>query len=206
MANAMAIGLRMRRAAVGAQAANLLSASRFALGAAWLVAFVHGARRPEVLGPIALSAALSDFADGPLARQMRSVHWFGRWLDSLADIAFVLTALTCEAQAGAIPVYIPVLIGISFAQFAIDSIVISGSAIPVKSRLGHWGGVINFALVLLLAFAPYPRWPAILVREASPFLAIFYLAAIIERARRYVTIRHHSLSPSAVSSRLARGR
>ncbi len=196
----------MRRAAVEAQAANLLSASRFVLGAAWLVVFIHGDRRPEVLGPIALSAALSDFADGPLARKMHSTHRFGRWLDSLADIAFVLTALTCEAQAGAIPVYIPVLIGISFAQYAIDSIVISGSALPVKSRLGHWGGVANFALVLLLAFGPYPRWPAILVREASPLLAVFYLAAIIERALRYVTLQNHALSPSAVSSRLARGK
>lgn len=206
MANAMVIGLRRLRAAVKAQAANLLSASRFVLAAAWLIAFIHGDRGPEVLGPIALSAALSDFADGPLARQMRSAHGFGRWLDSLADITFVLTALVCEAQARAIPVYIPVLIGISFAQYAIDSIAISGSALPVKSRLGHWGGVINFALVLLLAFAPYPRWPAILVREASPLLAIFYLAAIIERALRYVAIQYPAPSPSVVSSRLARGK
>lgn len=202
----MAIGLRMRRATVQAQAANLLSASRFVLAAAWLVAFIHGDRRPEVLVPIALSAALSDFADGPLARQMHSAHRFGRWLDSLADIAFVLTALTCEAQAGAIPAYIPFLIGASFAQYAIDSIVIGGSVLPLKSRLGHWGGIANFALVLLLAFAPYPRWPAILVREASPLLAIFYLAAIIERALGYVTIQYPAPSPSVVSSRLARGR
>jgi len=206
MANVMAIGPRMRRAALEAQAANLLSASRFVLAAAWLIAFIHGDRRPEVLGPIALSAALSDLADGPLARQRHSAHRFGRWLDSLADVAFVLTALTCEAQAGAIPAYIPVLIGASFAQYAIDSILISGSALPVKSRLGHWGGVTNFALVLLLAFAPYPRWPAILVREASPLLAIFYLAAIIERALRYVPIQYHALSASVVSSRLARGK
>jgi phosphatidylglycerophosphate synthase len=187
MSNAIAIGLRMQHAAIEAQAANLLSASRFVLAAAWLIAFIHGDRRPEVLGPIALCAALSDLADGPLARWTRSAHRFGRWLDGLADIAFVLTALACEAQAGAIPVYIPVLIGASFAQYAIDSIVVSGSALPLKSRLGHWGGIANFALVLLLALGPYPRWPAILVREASPLLAIFYLAAIAERAFGYVT-------------------
>jgi hypothetical protein len=55
----------------------------------------------------------------------------------------------------------------------------------VKSRLGHWDGVINFALVLLLAFAPPPRWTGILGREASPLIAIFYLAAIIERVLGY---------------------
>jgi hypothetical protein len=77
------------------------------------------------------------------------------------------------------------LIAVSFAQYAIDSVVISDSFTPVKSRLGHWGGVINFALVLLLAFAPPPRWPGMLVREASPLIAIFYLAAIIERVLSY---------------------
>jgi hypothetical protein len=52
----------------------------------------------------------------------------------------------------AIPTYIPALIAVSFAQYAIDSVVISDSSTLVKSRFGHWGGVINFALVLLLAF------------------------------------------------------
>ena len=183
------------------RAANLLSASRFVLAAMWLAAFVHGDRRPEVLGPIALAAALSDFVDGRVARQMRSADQFGRWLDSTADIAFVLIALTCEAHAGAIPVYIPILIAVSFAQYAIDSVVISGSATLVKSRLGHWGGVINFALVLLLAFASCARWPGIVVREASPLLAIFYLAAIFERMLGYVSIYRQALAHRARSIR-----
>ncbi len=183
------------------RAANLLSASRFVLGAMWLVAFVHGDRRPEVLGPIALAAALSDFVDGRVARLMRSADQFGRWLDSVADVAFVLTALACEAQAGAIPAYIPVLIAVSFAQYAIDSIVISGSSTPVRSRLGHWGGVVNFALVLLLAFASGARWPGIVVREASPLIAIFYIAAIFERMLGYITIYRQAASHRARSIR-----
>ncbi len=181
------------------RAANLLSASRFVLGAMWLVAFVHGDRRPEVLGPIALAAALSDFVDGRVARLMRSADQFGRWLDSVADVAFVLAALACEAQAGAIPAYIPVLIVVSFAQYAIDSIVISGSSTPVRSRLGHWGGVVNFALVLLLAFASGARWPGIVVREASPLIAIFYIAAIFERMLGYITIYRQAASHRARS-------
>ena len=175
-------------------AANLLSASRFVLGAIWLTAFVYGDRRPQVLGTIALAAAFSDFLDGRVARRKRSADQFGRWLDSVADIAFVLTALICEAQAGAIPGYIPVLIAVSFAQYTIDSIVISGSPTPVKSRLGHLGGIVNFVLVLLLAFAPGARWLGIVVREASPLLAIFYAAAIFERMLGYVTIYRQALS------------
>jgi phosphatidylglycerophosphate synthase len=171
--------------AVGLQAANLLSASRFVLAAVWLVAFFFDDRRPEVLGSIALAGAASDFIDGRVARWMRSASGFGRWLDSLADVVFVLTALTCEAAAGAIPAYIPALIAVSFAQYTIDSVVISRSSTPVRSRLGHWGGVVNFALVMVLASVPPHRLPGILPREGAPLIAIYYLAAIFERATGY---------------------
>jgi len=168
-----------------AQLANLLSASRFVLAALWLVAFVPGNRGPIILGSIALAAAVSDFADGRIARRMGHANGVGKWLDALADIVFVLTALSSEALAGALPVYVPVLIACSFAQYAIDSVTISGSSAPVKSRLGHWGGVINFALVLVLAWTPPPLLPARLVRQISPLLAFFYIAAIFERSLNY---------------------
>jgi phosphatidylglycerophosphate synthase len=174
---------------VRAHAANLLSASRFALGGLWLAAFISGDRRPEILGSIALAGAISDFFDGRVARRMNYADGFGQWLDSSADIVFVLTALACEAHAGAIPFYIPVLIAASFTQYIIDSLVICGSCTPVKSRLGHWGGVINFGLVITLAFSPPPRWPGRLVRGVSPLIAIFYLAAICERTLSYRLIR-----------------
>jgi hypothetical protein len=118
----------------------------------------------------------------------RHADGVGKWLDALADIVFILTALSSEALAGAIPIYVPVLIACSFAQYAIDSVAISGSSTPVKSRLGHWGGVINFGLVLVLAWTRPSLLPARLVRQASPLLAIFYLAAIFERALNYWTL------------------
>jgi hypothetical protein len=59
----------------------------------------------------------------------------------------------------------------------------------------------------VLALAPYPRWPAMLIRKASPLLAIFYLAAILERAARYTAFYSSiGVAPRAVNSRLARGR
>jgi phosphatidylglycerophosphate synthase len=83
------------RHVVRAQAANLLSASRFVLAGLWLAAFMSGDRRPEILGSIALAGAISDFFDGRVARRMNSADGFGQWLDSLSDIVFVLTALAC---------------------------------------------------------------------------------------------------------------
>jgi hypothetical protein len=107
-------------------------------------------------------------------------------VDSLADIAFVMSALTSEAWARALPAYIPALIALSFSQYAIDSIVIGrGGGAPLRSRLGHWGGVINYALVIVLAITPAPRWPGRIVLALSPILAIFYLAAMGERVIGY---------------------
>lgn len=207
MAHAIAIGLRSRRGTIGTHAANALSGSRFVLAALWLAVFVHGYGRSEVFGPIALAAALSDLTDGPVARRMCCADRFGRWLDNIADIAFVLTALVCEALAGAIPSYIPILIAVSFAQYAIDSVLVSGASVPVRSRIGHWGGIVNYGLVLLLAFASGCRWSAILVRDLSPLLAAGYCAAIVERAQQYPGAPFHASAVlSAVNSRLARGR
>jgi CDP-alcohol phosphatidyltransferase len=86
-----------RQSIARAHLANLLSASRFVLAALWLVAFVSGNRGPDILGSIALAAAVSDFADGRIARWSGHADGFGRWLDALADIVFILTALSSEA-------------------------------------------------------------------------------------------------------------
>jgi phosphatidylglycerophosphate synthase len=166
-------------------AANLLSASRFLLAALWLAAYASGDRRPAVMGPIALAAATSDLADGRVARQAGPLDRFGRWLDAVADITFILAAVSCETHAGSIPAYIPLLISLSFTQYALDSLVILGSAAPVASRLGHWAGVFNYVLVITLALAPPPRLPGRVVRRAAPFIGLFYIAAILERALNY---------------------
>ena len=176
---------RRGRNLVCGHAANLLSASRFVLAALWFSAFRAGDQRPAITAPIALAAAISDFVDGRVARWTGSTTGFGQWLDSLADIAFVLTAIACEVRAGAMPMYIPVLIAVSFTQYAIDSVVLRGSSVPVKSRVGHWGGILNYAIVVGLGIAPPPQLLGSLVRAASPLIAIFYIAAIFERALAY---------------------
>jgi phosphatidylglycerophosphate synthase len=169
--------------AIRAQAANLLSASRVVLAIAWLIAFEAGDRGAAVLGSIAIAGAISDLVDGRVARRMGIEGGVGRWLDSIADIIFVLTVLGCEAWSGAIPFYIPTLIAISFSQYAIDSALVAGA--PIKSRLGHFGGILNFGLVILLALAPKAAMSGIMPRVLFPALAIFYMAAIAERAIGY---------------------
>ena len=143
-----------------AQIPNGLSALRFALAAIWIELAAHGHQGRLAFAIVAIVAAGSDFIDGRIARRLGVASGSGRWLDGIADVTFVLAALFCEAAAGAIPFYIPILIALSFSQYAIDSVLIGSRASgPIKSRLGHWGGIINYALVITLAIAPPPALP-----------------------------------------------
>ncbi len=151
----------------------------------WIAVFFGDRSHPGVLRAIALGGAASDFLDGHIARWTLSAGGFGRWLDNVADIVFVLTVLSCEAQARAIPIYLPVLVATSFAQYVTDSVWIRGSAVPIKSRLGHWAGIFNYIIVIVLAWAPPPRLPGALLQDLAPMIAVFYLAAMCERAISY---------------------
>ena len=167
------------------QSANLLSASRFVFASIWIALFFTNSGRSLALGVIALCGAASDFLDGRIARRTDSASSFGRWLDGAADVVFILAALSCEAYAGVIPFYVPALIAASFAQYAIDSVLIRGSTVPVKSWLGHQAGILNYVIVIVLAWAPWLRLPARLVHGSTRLIALFYLAAISERALFY---------------------
>jgi phosphatidylglycerophosphate synthase len=169
-----------------AQIPNGLSALRFALAAVWIDLASRGHEGRMAFALLAILAAGSDFIDGRIARRLGVASGSGQWLDGIADVTFVLVALSCEAAAGAIPFYIPILIALSFSQYVIDSIAIGKRATgPIKSRLGHWGGIINYALVIALAIAPPPATLGTIVRDLAPLLALFYIAAIAERARLF---------------------
>jgi phosphatidylglycerophosphate synthase len=170
-------------AAVIAQIPNALSAIRFALAAIWVGLALNQHQGRLAFAIVAIAAAGSDFVDGRIARRLGVASGSGRWLDGIADVTFVLAALVCEAARGAIPYYIPILIALSFSQYAIDSALIAERASgPIKSRLGHWGGIINYALAITLAIAPPPALPGAIVRELAPLIGLFYVAAMGERA------------------------
>src|SRR5260370_10139499 len=170
-------------AVILAQIPNGLSALRFALAAIWIELASHGHQGRIAFAIVAIIAAGSDFIDGRIARRLGVASGRGRWLDGIADVTFVLAALFCEAVADAIPFYIPILIALSFSQYAIDSVMIGQPATgPIKSRLGHWGGIINYALVITLAIAPPPGFPGAIVQSLAPLIGFFYIAAISARA------------------------
>jgi phosphatidylglycerophosphate synthase len=141
--------------------------------------------------PLALAAgaALSDYVDGPLARR-GPPRRHGAALDNLADIALVLAGTGAGAMVGLISWTVPAAIGLAFAAYALAAVAGVPSR-PARTRLGHAAGVLNYALVLLIAGAAAPlrgQWMTLL-QPASLVVVAVNLAAVVNRlASRSVTL------------------
>ena len=117
----------------------------------------------------------SDVLDGWLARHLRCSSVFGRFLDHGADIFFILFALGWFAAWGWVTWWLPAAIAWAFGLYAFDSWRRSGELGRQRrllgSRLGHIGGILNYAAVggvmaeraLDLPLMPRPLWQAALV-------------------------------------------
>src|SRR5215813_3574531 len=95
---------------------NALTVSRFVLAAAWIVLVRVAPDALLAFATLAVVAAVTDFIDGRVARRLGVAHDAGGWLDSIADVTFILVALGCYASARQLPWSIPWLIALSFGQ------------------------------------------------------------------------------------------
>ena len=93
----------------------------------------------------------SDVLDGWLARRLRCTSVFGRFLDHGADIFFILFVLGWFAAWGWVAWWLPAAIAWAFGLYAFDSWRRSGAAGRQRrllgSRLGHVGGILNYAAI-----------------------------------------------------------
>jgi phosphatidylglycerophosphate synthase len=176
---------RERPAGLIARTPNALTISRFVLAGAWIVLARVAPDAFPAFAALAVVAAVTDFIDGRVARRLGVAHDAGGWLDSIADVTFVLAALGCYASARQLPWSIPLLIALSFGQYAFDSVWLHRAGAPVRSRLGHWGGIVNYALVLAMALTKPESMARSYLLKGVPIIELFYIAAIIERALAY---------------------
>jgi phosphatidylglycerophosphate synthase len=173
------------RAGLLAQAPNALSISRFAMAALWIALAIAMPQLHIAFAILAIAAAVTDYIDGRIARRLRVAYEGGGWLDSVADVTFILAALGSYAASGELPLAVPVLIAISFAQYTIDSLWMHRARAPVRSRLGHWGGIINYGLVLAFALSAGSASLRATIVATLPLIELFYGVAIIERSLGY---------------------
>jgi len=178
---------------------NLLSVARLALipVVAWQLAV--GAY--EVALPLFLAAALTDFADGYIARRFRLTSRLGALLDPVADKLTMLVATLMLAWLSLVPLWLAIAI------IARDVVIVAG-ALAYRGLVGKvdiaptllskLNTVVEFAmLIAVMAVAAdwlrAPRW-----LEA---LFALTLATVLASGGQYVWI----WGRKAIAARRARG-
>jgi len=143
--------------------ANALSVLRLFSALPFWFAMSEPGVPAALLSALLLAFAIaSDLADGKIARARGTVSGLGRALDHGADVLFVLAGLPAAAARGAIPLLLPILVALAFAQYAVDSLLAHGERQLRMSRLGRVNGILYFA----------PLVGDVLVRLGLAFLAL----------------------------------
>jgi phosphatidylglycerophosphate synthase len=165
--------------------ADALGVMRLGLAVAFACTFPGGGWTPLVVFGLATA---SDYVDGPLARRAGGPSTYGVLLDSGADIAFVLLALSSGVAMGRLPWIVPAVIACSAAPYLVATLQRSravGTPVRAYTTVGHWAGVCNYALVGLLAGSvalPSAAWRVILTTGSAAVVAL-NLTAVALRVR-----------------------
>ena len=88
-------------------------------------------------------AVASDVVDGRVARARNETSAFGGALDHGTDATFVTLGQLALVKIGATPELLPILIVVSFFQYAFDSRILSGRVLRA-SVIGRWNGIFYF--------------------------------------------------------------
>lgn len=133
--------------------ANLISTLRIILTVpfAWSVLEAPGRDMGWLAAALFAVIAASDFIDGRVARRTGTASAAGQALDHGADIGFLLTAFAAYVALGLVPWWVPAAIAVAFTTYVLDSLRRSEQRPSlIGSRIGHAGGVCNYALVGVL--------------------------------------------------------
>jgi CDP-diacylglycerol--glycerol-3-phosphate 3-phosphatidyltransferase len=125
--------------------ANVLTAVRLLLVAPFAIFMARGDVRYALFALIAWVVALvTDFLDGPVARQRGTVSPLSGTFDHTSDFLFVTSGIFAGASRGAFPWILPLCITAAFAQYVIDSYWIHREIKLRGNKLGRYNGMLYF--------------------------------------------------------------
>ena len=122
-------------------AANALTLLR--LLAAPALAYCIATRADVAASLLFAVAVATDFADGWLARRRGEASPLGGLVDHAVDATFVTAGTAALAWTGVLPVVLPPLIALAFAQYALDSRLLGRRGLRA-SALGRYNGIGYF--------------------------------------------------------------
>lgn len=166
---------------------NKLTASRFAMTAAFVTAMAMGLEWEEIHAPgreagwsfvytaallLFLAASVTDYLDGYFARKLGVVTNFGKLMDPLADKVMIAAAFICLVPLKAIPAWVAIVI--VSREFLITGLrlLAAGRGVILQSeRIGKhkalWQILTAGYFLLLLAVMEWERagWVSLQVRK-----------------------------------------
>jgi CDP-diacylglycerol---glycerol-3-phosphate 3-phosphatidyltransferase len=158
---------------------NILTAYRFAVVPALLFCLQPGAGARVSLFAffLFLSAALTDLADGYIARLQQSETILGKLMDPLADKVLVAVALIMLIPMGLVPAWVSFLIiARELAITGLRSLAASTGIVVAASGLGKLKSISQYTALCILIF-PSVLLPIPFLFEMG--LVVLYLALVL---------------------------
>jgi len=120
-----------------------------------------------------LLAALSDVADGWIARRTGQITSLGRVLDPLVDIVFNLTVFCVLAAAGVLPQWVAWLAVLRYGLLLVGGAVISVLVGPLRIRPTSFGRLTGVAIASLVGLLVLLHaWRGTWLHALAPLTAV----------------------------------
>lgn len=139
------------------------------------------------------AAVATDLADGKVARARGEVSALGGLFDHSVDATFVALSLAAMAMLGAtstlyVSPLLPLLVLLSFVQYALDSKVLAGKSLRA-SALGRYNGIGYFVVLGIAVIGAALGLPRglhdALVTWSSTLLIVTTLVSMLDRLLAY---------------------
>jgi CDP-diacylglycerol--glycerol-3-phosphate 3-phosphatidyltransferase len=180
--------------------AHALTSVRLILTPVFLQAIGASMQHPDLkqvglVVAIFLVICASDYYDGPLARALGLSSDVGKVFDNLADITFLLVTLSYLVHHETVPWWIPVAIALAFAQYTLDSWLLSGRGTNVSliaNPIGHWAGIFNYIFTGICALHTALQqqvFPVLVYEGMLTFWLAYLLLAMSMRLRFFLQAR-----------------
>jgi CDP-diacylglycerol---glycerol-3-phosphate 3-phosphatidyltransferase len=159
----------------------------------------------EIVGAAIFAiAALTDWADGYLARRRKQITPLGQFIDPLADKLLILAALISLVQMELAPAWmVLIIIGREFAVTTFRSIAYARGVVVPASPLGKIKMVAQVVAILALILGRGFRMELVMIGNAALWVVV---AAALVSAADYFRRFNLILSPKVADISVARER
>ncbi len=156
---------------------NLLAVTRLILTpvAMWLILRSPDNTAMTVAAAVVFGvAALTDFADGYLARRWRITTTLGAFLDTVADKVLITGALIALVQIGTVSSWVVfIIVGREIAVMGLRSVAALDQSTVPPSLWGKWKATVQFVAIIVAIVNPDLGVGSVSIADVAMWIAVF---------------------------------